>query len=1041
MNLLFYRKSFSVFLAIFFLSSSLNAQTRTVTGRVVSGTGSQPLAGASVMVKGTTTGTTTDNAGNYSISVPNDATLTFGYVGYSEQEVAVGNQSTINVTLGNATASMNEVVVIGYQSVRRRDLTGAASTINAQNVDRLASRSLPEQLQGMSPGVSVRTGGQPGQDAVVNIRGLGTFSGNANPLYIIDGMFSDPNVTVNPNDIASIQVLKDASAAAIYGSRAANGVIIITTKKGREGPMKISFSSKYSISKIPKRYEMMSGAEYVATNKAAYTAAGYALQPAVANYDGTNTNWADEAIRTGSIQDYNLTLSGGSRTSNYLISGSYFKDVGTLIARDFERAALRINTEATRGRFKFGENLMLSNSLRSSPYENNFEVGNPWYDVWNNLPIIPVRSSSLVTSANPGGWGMGSGNARTFSRNLVAIADITSVRSNYFKILGNAYIDFKFTDWLTYRFNAGAETSFDRAKSLRTVGPWYWNQAPKPSEVGENRSQFLNLLFEHTVNFNKKFGDHSINGVAGYTEQTIRRNNSNANRTDLNQYGGQYFTTINSAGGGYLASGGNEQTLINSYLGRLNYNYADRYLATFTFRSDKDSRFSPNYRTGFFPSGAIAWNIHNEKFFHANWISTLKLRGSYGALGAASLNNYQYIAFINQAPRTVFGANQTEVAGATQARIVYPDLRWEKKTTANIGVDAGLLNNRLNIVLDVFRSVSKDVLVPQPVPRYLGNLQGDPLVNIGSIENKGIELEVGYRHTKTNGFSWSLNGNVSVIRNKILELGTLGVDPATGLPRNYLQSGNTRSQVGRSIGEYFVLITDGIFQNQKEIDDHKAQSRFAKPGDIRYKNFVNGGSNDDINDQDRQFAGSPWPSFTSGLQFNANYNNFTFSLQIYSVIGQKLYNDVRRDLDAMGYSNYRKGINPWTPSNTNTDFPRLGVSYGTGVTGDPGVDQGIVSNVRGNSDRWIESGSYVRLRNLEIGYMLPKSLLGRIGVTDSRIFVSGQNLFTITKYSGLDPDVVGAEDPNYRNANLQPGVDNGNYPSSRIITFGLNVGF
>ena len=1013
------------------ISICLSAQ-EPIRGTLRSASG-EPLSGATVTVKGTNITVITNENGQFTINAPAGSTLVVSSVGFQPREIAVSG-SEINETLQASDSTLGEVVVIGYQTVRRRDLTGATGIVSTENTERLVSRSLPEQLQGMSPGVTVRTGGQPGQEAVINIRGLSTINGNANPLFVIDGMIADPNTTVNPNDVASIQVLKDASAAAIYGSRAGNGVIIITTKKGREGPMRVSASARYGISKIPERYDMMSGPEYVAMNKAAYEAAGYALQPAVANYNGTNTNWADEALRTGSVQDYNVTLSGGNAGANYLFSGSYFKDVGTLIARDFERAALRMNSEATRGRFKFGENLMFSNSLRRAPYENNFEVGNPWYDIWNSLPIIPVQDPALVSVANPGGWGYGSPEARSFSRNPVAIADITSVKTSFFKILGNAYMDFRFTNWLNYRFNAGLETSFDRAQSLRKDGPWYWNQSPKPSEVGETRTQFLSYLFDHTLNFNKKWDRHAINGVLGYTAQTIRADSSLANRTGLNPYG---QTTIGSAGvnGASFAAGGNRQVLISSLLGRVNYNYAEKYLASFTFRQDKDSRFSDKYRTAFFPSAAVAWNIHNEDFFKVPALSTFKLRASYGVLGLANLNAYQYIAFLNQAPRAVFGPNQQEFPGATQARLVFEDLRWEEKKITNIGIDAGLLNNRLTITLDAFRSVTDDILVAQPLPRYLGNLQGDPLVNIGSIQNKGIELEVGYAAPQTAGFNWSLSGNISVIRNKLLSLGNLGIDESTGQPRNYIQSGNTRSQVGRSIGEYYVIKTDGIFQSQREIDEQGAQKRFAKAGDIRYVNIVNGGTDDDINDLDRQFAGSPWPELTTGLQFNASYHNFSLNLQLYGAFGQKLYNDVRRDLDAMGYSNYRKGINPWTTSNTNTDFPRLGVSYVTGVPGDPGVDQGIVSNVRGNTDRWIEDGSYLRLRNVEIGYTLPRQWISRIALQDARLFVGAQNLLTFTKYSGLDPDVVGA------NAVLEPGVDNGNYPASRIITFGLNIGF
>lgn len=1019
--------------AVILFSISVWAQ-QTIRGTLRAPSG-EPLAGATVTVKGTNRSVVTDANGQFSIEAGPGTTLVVSSVGLQSREIAVTG-TEINETLQATDATMNEVVVIGYQSVRRRDLTGATGVINTQNTERVVARSVPEALQGLSPGVTVRNGGQPGQEAVVNIRGLGTFTGNANPLYVIDGMFADPNTTVNPDDIATIQVLKDASAAAIYGSRAANGVIIITTKKGREGPMRIALSSRYSVAQVPKRYDMMNAAEYVATNKQAYTNAGYAQQPSVLAWNGAvDTDWADELLQTGSIQDHNITLSGGGNTSTYLVSLSYFKDIGTMIQRDFERTALRINTESGRGRFKLSTNLMLSNSLRNAPYENNFEVGNPWYDAFNNLPIIPVRDPSLVTASNPGGWGMGSLNARTFSRNSVAIADITSVQTNFFKVLGNAFLDFRFTDWLSYRFNAGAETSFDRAKSIRKDGPWYWNQSPKPSEVGENRSQFLSLLFEHTLNFNHDFGPHRINGVLGYTDQMIRTNNANAIRSNLNQYGGVYFTTINSAGGQATVAGGNAQTLINSYLGRLNYNFNDRYLATFTFRSDKDSRFSPNYRRGFFPSVALGWNIGREEFFEFDAVSNFKLRASYGILGAANLGNYQFTGFLNQAPRAVFGSGQVEQLGATQARLVYEDIRWEKKATLNFGLDAGFVNNRFLLTLDLFRSLSKDVLVEQPLPRYLGNLQGNPLVNIGEIENKGIELELGYRHPQGGRFSWGASINGAVIRNKILSLGNLGIDAETGLPKNYIQSGNTRSQVGRSIGEFFVLQTDGIFRNQADIDKHGAQKRHAKPGDIRYVNVVNGGTDDDINDKDRVFAGSPWPKFTTGAQFNAAFMDFTFHLQLYGAFGQKIYNGIRSDLDAMGYSNYRRDIDPWTPTNTDSEFPRLGVAYATGVPGDPGVDQGIISNARGNTDRWIESGSYLRVRSLELGYMLPRALLSRIHLTEARIFVGGQNLLTFTRYSGLDPDVVGA------NFNLEPGVDNGNYPSSRLLTAGINLGF
>jgi TonB-linked SusC/RagA family outer membrane protein len=849
-------------------------------------------------------------------------------------------------------------------------------------------------------------------------------------------MFSDPNTTVNPNDIESIQILKDASAAAIYGSRAANGVVLITTKKGREGAPKISVTSRYSVSQIPKKYDMMSAAEYVETNSLAYSNSGIALQPGIASYDGSvNTNWSDELLRTGSVQDYNASISGGSSTSKYLVSAGYFKDEGTLIARDFDRASLRVNTESTKGRFKFGENLAISTSTRRNPVEEGFAVGNPWYDMWSSIPALPVRSDALISNNNPGGWGYGSPERiNNYSRNHVAIADITSVRTNFVKILGNAFVDFRILDGLNYKFNAGVETSFDKAKTVRREGSWYQGQSPDLTSLNDNRSQYLSYLFEHTLNYNFKFDKHSLNGVVGYTEQTTQRDNTMGSGVRLAQFGGTYFETLSSTSGtpgDRFSSGTLYKALLTSYLGRLNYTFDDRYLASLTFRTDKDSRFSPKYRTGTFPSIALAWRLSEEEFFNASWISDLKIRGSWGVLGVNTLGEYQFTPFLNQAPNAVFGTGQQTVyPGATQAKLVFEELRWEEKETTNIGLDASLFNNRFNIAIDAFRSESRDVLTGQPLPGYLGNLQGDPIVNIGSIENKGLELEIGYRpKTGSQAFKWDLSANVSVIRNKVLGFGNLGIDPDTGAPREYITSGNTRTEVGRSIGEYYVLKTDGIFQNEEEVAAHGAQVN-AKPGDIRFVNLVDGGTNNDINAFDRQYAGSPWPKFTTGLVFNSSYKNFSFAMQWYGAFGHKLYNDVRRDLDSYGDSNYRRDINPWTPTNTNTDFPRLGYQFAAGSN-----NLGLNENARGDSDRWIEDGSFLRLRNVEIGYTVPVGLLGRSGLSNARIFVSGQNLLTFTKYSGLDPDVVGA------NSTLEPGVDNGNYPSSRIFSFGLSVGF
>lgn len=1008
-----------------------------IKGKVTDIDGS-PISNVSVHEKGSNNATATATDGSYTIDVNSiDAVLVFTYVGYRTQEIVVGNRSTVDVVLSVDESELDEVVVIGYQSVRKKDLTGAAALVNTRNTQAKVARSLPEALQGQSSGVVVRNSGGPGQGAVVNIRGLSTLFGNASPLYVIDGMLSDPNVTINPNDIESVQVLKDASAAAIYGARSAAGVIIITTKQGKVGsPMQVNASARYSVTSLPKMYDMMSGPEYVAMNRQAYENAGYTQQAFVANYDGTDVDWTDELFRTGAIQDYSVSLSGGGNGSKYFLSGAYFKDVGTVIERQFDRAAFRINTEATRGRFRVGENIMISSSHGRSPFSGGAFGGNPFYDAFNMLPIIPVKRENFVSDANPGGWGIGSNDARTYSRNQVAQAYITNSSYNYVKLMGNIYGEADIMDWLTYRFNAGLETSFDKTTNLRGKGIWYWNQIDAPTRIDEDRSQFLSYLFEHTLNFNKTFDKHQLNGVVGFTQQTTGREGIGAGKTDLLEAGDIYFNTINSATGENTSSGSRGRNFIDSWLGRLNYTFDDRYLATFTFRSDKDSRFSRNYRTGFFPSGALAWRISNEQFFNVDWVSDLKLRGSYGLLGAANLGNYQFIGLINQAPRAIFGSGeQTAYVGATQVGLVDPNLRWEEKATLNLGFDASLFDRQLDVSFEAFRAVTSDVLLYLPIPGYIGSLGGDIFTNMASIENKGVELDVTYRpkSANENAFKWDISGNISFIRNKVLGLGNLGVDPSTGLARDYIQSGNTRTQIGRSIGEYYLILTDGIFQNQGEIDEHRAQAGIAKPGDIRYINLQDMGTGNDINSEDRTFAGSPWPMFTSGVMFNGYYKNFTLNLQLYGVYGTKLYNDMRRDFDGMGYSNYRRGIVPWTAENP-TDFPRLGVSYTSNTPGDPGVDLGIQSNVRGDTDRWLENGSYLRLSNVQLGYNLPQRLLQKWHIPTLQIYLSGQNLFTITNYSGLDPDVVGA------NTNLEPGVDVGGWPPNRIVSFGIALG-
>jgi TonB-dependent starch-binding outer membrane protein SusC len=1019
----FYRKICVT--AIILLLTIMGAYAQQVTGVIKSATG-QPLAGVSVNVKGTTTTVTTNSNGAFSINAPSGSTLVMSYVGYRTREVPASN-SPMNETLEVSDNTLNEVVVIGYQSVRKKDLTGATGIVEMQNSNKITSASVGEAIQGLVPGVTVRNGGAPGQEATVEIRGVGNF-GNSNPLYVIDGMLSDANTTVNTDDIASIQILKDASAAAIYGSRAGNGVIIITTKKGRNGPAKISLSAKYGGQQIPKKWNVMGAQQYLQTVSTAYKNSGINLPAGVASQlanNTINTNWQNEVYQTGSDQDYNLNVSGGSPTSSYLISGSYYDNKGVVIGNSFQRASLRVNTEAKKGILTIGENMMLSNTNGKNPGGGV----NVFYESPSMLPIIAVQGNQYNSiQYNPAGWGMGTTDNPTYASNYVAVNALDKINYNFGKLVGNAYAELKFTNWLSYRFNAGLEVSFDYSKEVRDSGIWRYTNQPPATSTSEDRERFTNSLLEHTLNFNKSFGLHNINGVVGFSRTEQRRDVTSGSRTGLQNVNGEYFTTIGSAIGNPSADGGTPLFWrSHGYLGRINYTYNEKYLVTLTGRIDQDSRFGSAFRTGYFPSAAAAWRISQEKFFKVNWINDLKIRGSYGKLGFSDvLGSWDYIGVLNNNPRAVYGVNQTPLVGEYQAQIANPDLHWETRIQKNLGFDATILDNTLSISADVYNSLSKDVLVQLPLGSYLGST-GVPSANAGSIRNTGVEISATYRNN-SKALKWDVSANMTTIKNRVLSVGNQGVDVA-GNKVNYLEPTNfIRAQVGHSIGEWYVIKTAGIFQSQQEINSYVNKAGIviqpdAKPGDVKY---VDANGDGVINNADRVFDGSPWPTLQAGAQFNASYKQFNINIQLVGVFGDKLYDDVRRALDNYQLTNFRKDINPWSPTNTSGTDPRLAVD----VPADPEVS---INNMAQTS-RWLENGSYVRLRNVEIGYTFSHKTLGKTGLSNTRIYISGQNLLTITKYKGLDPDVQGT-------GIITRGFDAGNWPASRIYSAGLQLDF
>ncbi|SEO98301.1 TonB-linked outer membrane protein, SusC/RagA family [Flavobacterium sp. CF108] len=980
------------------LQQTYAQQQITITGKVVSAAG-ESIPFANVVIKNTKNGAVTDFDGTYKIAAAGNQTLVFSSQGYKTAEVAINNKSSINVTLEEDAMKLEEIVVVGYGSQQKKDLTGAVALVKATEIQKRQVTTIADGLQGLVTGVKVRGGGRPGQEANVEIRGLKNLQ-SANPLYVIDGVVTTANRDFNPNDIESIQVLKDASAAAIYGSRAANGVIIITTKKGKKGPLQVEVSAKTSFTSMP-RYDLMGTEEFAKFNNQAYDNAGIPRQ----NLNmAVNTDWQDEVFRTGMMQDYNASFSGGSENSTFFMSGNYFGNEGTVVGTDFDRISFRVNSSGTKGIFSIGENIAISNS------KTDEMSGEPIIDVYRLLPTIPVYDES-----NPGGYGYGkAGVANTFGTNPLALADFSNRINENFRVRGNIWSELKFAPWLKYRFNFGYDTSFDSYKFMRKLGNWTLNQPYEQSFINQNKGRSEMMLFENTLTFKKDFGKHSLTVLVGQTYQKDNYNQISGTKRNLliNPNTGQYFDVLD-LGDQAEVGGFRETAALASYLGRLEYNYDNRYLFNAVIRRDGSSKFSDANKWGNFPSLSAGWRISNESFFKSEFIKDLKLRASYGELGSGNIKNYEYQGFINTFGAIVMGSGQVLYPSATQVRLANSELRWEKLKQTNVGLDLGVLNNDLRFTADYFIARTEDVLFGFPILMTTGSDEGNPISNAATVENKGFELELAYSK-KINDFSFNASVNFTKINNKLVELGN---------GQNESFSGNTVTRQGNPVGMWYVLQTDGLFQSAEEVQNYKnADGKvimpYAQPGDIRFKD-VNGDG--EINNKDKDIVGSPWPEFEMGLNAGAEYKGFDFSMNWIASHGATVYNGFRSVVDRFDDdSNYRRGIQPWTPENPNTDFPR--------------IVKGTTLNSRGDSDRFLESGDFIRLKYIGFGYNLPQNVLKNSGITRARLTLSAQNVITISKYKGLDPE--------FTNSNIfERGVDNGAFPNLQTYSFGVEFGF
>lgn len=990
----------------------------SVSGIVMSETGT-PLPGVSVYVKGNSSiGTVTNEKGFFKLEVPDGtATLVFSSVEMELTEVPVSGRTEINVSLKRNVTEQEEVVVIGYGTQRKKDLTGSISTVDPKVLNKVATNDVLKALQGQVAGVSVTSGGQPGASPAIRIRGVGNFSNNS-PLYIIDGVQAPVNDLVIA-DVESIQVLKDGSAAAIYGSRAANGVIIITTKRGKTGKFKLNYNGYYGVQNIVKRYDVANSQQYqMLVNEASANAEPVQLvkpanDPASALFvKDVNTNWQEEAFKTGKIHEHTIGISGGSETAKYYVSMNYFDHAGTVAGKgpSYKRYSFRINTDFKQGRFKFGESF--SYAKIDQRFMTFMHTGNILGYIVNAIPTLPVRDSSTrdgYSSASQTIHG-------SYTANAIGFNNVLDSKTERFRFIGNAYGEYEFAKWLKYKVSLSYERTDWRDFYFEPVHDLGWFYVNNIAKMNDWRGSGNTGTIENTLTFDKVFGRHSVNAMVG---QAVLESNLSRTFAHAEGFTQPYFPVLSNGSSGITATGNEAKNRLSSYFGRLNYNYDDKYLLTATLRRDQSSRFAPQYRGGNFPALAVAWKVHNEKFLQPAlpfFVNQVKLRASYGNLGNQEIENYGYQAYINPYAHAVFG-NQLAL-GATQTVFATPDIKWEANISRNIGIDLQLFN-KLTFSAEYFHNTGKDILLRVQIPGSTGVYPWEsPIMNGARIQNTGFEFQLGYSDKK-GSFSYNINANVSTLRNEVLSLG-YGDNPIYGY-------GNlTKTEVGREVGELYGWVIDGIFQNQAEIDALNAKSpinryqeELTRPGDYRFKD-INGRGTDGkltgvpdgkIDDDDRTYLGSAIPKLYYGLNANMGYKQFDLSVVASGVSGNKIFNAIRAGIEnGAGWDNYgTKLLDRWTPSNTNTDVPRV-------VMFDPN------KNSRASA-RWIENGSFFRITTLQLGYTLPQQLLQKAHLSNARIYITAQNLVTITKYTGFDPDFANND------GRFDRAIDNGSYPN------------
>lgn len=986
-------------------------QAKTVTGTVTDVSG-DPIIGANIRIKGTTTGTITDIDGNFSIEAEPQSVIEVSYIGYLTQETVINNQKSIRFLLKEDTKTLDEVVVIGYGVQKKADLTGSVANINTEKLNTQSNANIGQALQGKIAGVDiVSQGGAPGSGTRIMVRGIGTLN-NASPLYIVDGMYMNSIDHINPNDIASIDVLKDASSAAIYGSRAANGVIIVTTKEGSntEGKPIIDLSVNLGISTASKFLDMLDAKGWAEVTTIARQAIGKpALDMATDLANKPDNDWQDIMFRPALMQNYNLSVKGGGKYSTYYTGLGYFNQDGIVKGTNYQRYNIQSKNDYKRGIFSAGTNLIISFS-HDKPLHQELRGGM----IGTILQSVPTLEK--YDDTREGGYGGTYGDVVNIPHPLAIIDDNIMDRYNEnVKIFANLYAQIELFKGLKYKLNLTPDFSFERYKNY--LNKYDFGLATNSiTQLTERQRRRRNILVENLLTFDRTFGEHKISALAGYTYQDSRFRHIQAYGEGLPQG----LEEIDAATTNRSNEGNSWRSVLTSILGRVFYSYQNKYLFTATIRRDGSSKFGKNNRYGYFPSFSLGWNVAEEKFMeNVHWLDQLKLRGGYGVLGNQEIDNYQYSSTITTGINYPDG-NGGLLQGAFPKNFANPDIKWEETAMTNVGIDFMAFNNRLSLTADYYVKNTKDILLTVPIPISSGGAN-DPIRNAGKIRNNGFEFNLGWMDQPNPDISYGINLIGSFNKNKVIAMGSESGSIKGGSTNQNITTSETKA--GYPIGGYWLISTAGYFNSQEEVDayakDGKKIQPAAEPGDIK---FVDANNDGVINDDDRVFQGSPFPDFTFALNGNMRYKNFDLSIGLQGVLGNKIYNATRQTLeDVTKGSNFLAScLDYWTPENKNASHPRL-------TWDDPN------RNTRAESDRYLENGSYLRLRSVQLGYTFPQTWF-KGAIQHARVYINAENLFTITSYSGYSPD-VNADNANYR------GFDNFIYPTNRTFMLGLNVTF